>query len=134
MRASWPSLTKSWPADNYLNDQARVGQVLQVRGPSGRFILPAATQARRVVLIAGGSGITPLFSHASHLLRTEPETRVALIYGNRSEADIIFRRMPASTVAGQGQIAGRGWFAMGISLSSGGAPWHRRCVKSCAGM
>jgi ferredoxin-NADP reductase len=76
---------------NFLNDQARPGLTLDVRGPSGRFVLPAGESGRRIVLIAGGSGITPLLSHTRHLLETEPDSQVALLYGNRSEGDVIFR-------------------------------------------
>jgi ring-1,2-phenylacetyl-CoA epoxidase subunit PaaE len=77
-------------ASSYLNQHAKVGQVLQVRGPSGSFVLPAASSARHVLLVAGGSGITPMMSHTRHLLRHEPDSRVTLLYGNRSERDIIF--------------------------------------------
>ncbi|MFT3924938.1 MAG: ferredoxin--NADP reductase [Myxococcales bacterium] len=78
-------------ASNYLNESAKVGDVLEARGPNGRFVLAPASQPRRVCLIAGGSGITPLLSHARHLLEREPDTSVAMIYGNRSESDVMFR-------------------------------------------
>jgi ferredoxin-NADP reductase len=76
---------------NHLNDHAHVGQVLEVRGPSGRFTLRPSTTARHIALIGGGSGITPLISHARHWLEQEPHTRVTLLYGNRRLEDIVFR-------------------------------------------
>lgn len=76
---------------NRLCDTAAPGMMLNVRGPSGRFVLPPATGPRHVVLIGGGSGITPLMGHLKTLLHSEPETTVTLIYGNRRHADIIFR-------------------------------------------
>jgi len=75
----------------YLNQNVTAGQTLTVRGPSGQFVLPEPTVGQ-LTLIGGGSGITPLISQAKHVLRTQPDTRVALIYGNRGEADIIFRQ------------------------------------------
>lgn len=75
----------------YLNERLREGDVLEVLGPSGSFVPAPATGQRHAVLVAGGSGITPCWSIARTLLAREPETRVTLIYGNRSEADVIFR-------------------------------------------
>lgn len=45
-----------------LADYAQPGSILNVSPPSGGFILPARPQRRRVVLIAGGVGITPLLA------------------------------------------------------------------------
>jgi ferredoxin-NADP reductase len=41
-------------------------------------------------MIAGGSGITPVISILETVLYTRPELSIALIYGNRSERDIVF--------------------------------------------
>lgn len=77
---------------NYLNDRVREGDELEVLGPSGVFTLRPDPAARRhLVLVGGGSGITPLMSIARTALAVEPDTRVALVYGNRSLADVIFR-------------------------------------------
>ncbi|GAB4566785.1 MAG: hypothetical protein Tsb0020_18810 [Haliangiales bacterium] len=93
---------------NHLNDHLRVGQLLRVLGPSGSFTCvprahasdaadttsssdsAASLPGRHLVLIGGGSGITPLLAIAEAILADEPESRTTLIYGNRSEADIIF--------------------------------------------
>lgn len=76
---------------NWLNDEVRPGARVFVLGPSGSFIVrPDPAVARRLVLIGGGSGITPLMSIARTLLAVEKDTHIALAYGNRSEADIIF--------------------------------------------
>jgi len=76
---------------SHLNEAVAVGDVLEARGPSGRFVLPVSPRARRVCVIAGGSGITPLLSHTRHLLEREPTSSVVMLYGNRSEADVMFR-------------------------------------------
>lgn len=77
---------------HFLNDQMRPGMELQVLGPSGSFTPePSAGGPRHLVLLGGGSGITPLMSIARTVLATEPATNVSLIYGNRREQDIIFR-------------------------------------------
>jgi ring-1,2-phenylacetyl-CoA epoxidase subunit PaaE len=78
---------------NHLNDHVREGDLLQILGPSGSFTaLPdAAVAPRHLVLLAGGSGITPMMAIARTVLAVEPAARVTLVYGNRGEADIIFR-------------------------------------------
>ncbi|WP_170228891.1 ferredoxin--NADP reductase [Polyangium fumosum] len=86
-------------ASNHLNERVAEGDVLDVLGPSGSFTAAPDPAARRhLVLIAGGSGITPLASITRTTLAREPESRVSLVYGNRGEADIIFREALASLV------------------------------------
>ncbi len=76
---------------NHLNEHAREGDILTVLGPSGSFTLPPpGERPRRLYLIAGGSGITPLMSIARAALAEEPSMEVSLLYGNRGVADIIF--------------------------------------------
>lgn len=77
---------------NWLNDQLKAGDTLRVLGPSGNFtVTPDAAMARNLLLVAGGSGITPLMSITRTLLECEPLTRIHLFYGNRGLDDIIFR-------------------------------------------
>lgn len=74
---------------NQLVDHAAAGDVLDVFGPSGSFVVDAPPKA--LVLLAGGSGVTPLIAIARDVLGRAPDTRVLFIVGNRSEPDIIFR-------------------------------------------
>lgn len=77
---------------NYLNDHIAAGDVLSVLGPSGHFTpQPRPDGHRHLVLIGGGSGITPLLSIVRTVLQIEPGSRITLIYGNRRAADILFR-------------------------------------------
>jgi ferredoxin-NADP reductase len=75
---------------NDLNDRAQVGDTLSVLGPSGSFTVPS--WINDVVLVGGGSGITPLMSIARTLLASKASARVLLVFGNRSEDDVIFAR------------------------------------------
>ncbi|MCC6624286.1 MAG: ferredoxin--NADP reductase [Deltaproteobacteria bacterium] len=77
----------------WLVDHAAPGLTVEVQGPSGRFVCaPEPARARHLVLVAGGSGVTPLRAIAEQALRDEPLTRVTLVYGNRGPADVIFAR------------------------------------------
>jgi ring-1,2-phenylacetyl-CoA epoxidase subunit PaaE len=75
---------------NHLNDNARAGDVLRVLGPSGAFVV-SPSAADHLVLIAGGSGITPILSILESELRAS-HRKLYLVFGNRSLSDIIFRR------------------------------------------
>lgn len=75
----------------HLFETLRVGQTLKASGPSGGFTLvPDAQRRAHHVMIAGGVGITPLISMVEAVLAGEPLSRVTLLYGSRSEDDIIF--------------------------------------------
>ena len=65
----------------------RPGDVLQVMPPQGRFVA-AGTEAD-LLLIAAGSGITPMVGIAAEALARG--ARVTLVYGNRDTAHIMFR-------------------------------------------
>lgn len=79
-------LVSSW-----ITQHIAEGAILRVLGPSGTFILqPDASKSRQLLLVGGGSGITPLMSIAKSVLATEPETTIHLLYGNRSQDEIIF--------------------------------------------
>lgn len=75
----------------HLVGHAHEGDPIDVLGPSGSFIPPPARGPRLLVLVGGGSGITPLSSIARTVLASEPETRVALVYGNGALEDVIFK-------------------------------------------
>lgn len=75
---------------NHLVDQVKEGDLLQVLGPSGTFgLAPDREIGAHVVLIGGGSGITPLHAIARALLAAD-DVKVTLLYGNRRLDDIIF--------------------------------------------
>jgi ring-1,2-phenylacetyl-CoA epoxidase subunit PaaE len=68
------------------------GRTLQVLPPQGRFNVPLDSRARRhLLLIAAGSGITPMLSLIRTMLAREPHTRCTLVYGNRRLASTMFR-------------------------------------------
>lgn len=76
---------------NWINDHLALGSTLRVLGPSGNFVLtPDPAQARHLLLVGGGSGITPLMSIVRTALALEPLTQVHLLYGNRALDDVIF--------------------------------------------
>jgi ferredoxin-NADP reductase len=74
--------------------RAQSGDRLRVLGPFGSFVVdaghrPVVHGPRRLVLVAGGGGITPLASIARTLLARETSSEIALLYANRSREDAI---------------------------------------------
>ncbi len=77
----------------WLTTQLKVGDTLDVMTPAGRFSAPLdPNAARHWLLIAAGSGITPMVSIARSVLAGEPASRVTLLYGNRDTASVMFQR------------------------------------------
>jgi ring-1,2-phenylacetyl-CoA epoxidase subunit PaaE len=75
----------------WLNDHVQPGQELEVYPPMGNFTKELRPDhARHYVMIAGGSGITPILSIIKSVLRIQPQSIVTLIYANRNESSIIF--------------------------------------------
>lgn len=82
---------KAGLVSGFLVDTLAVGATLGALGPSGSYGVQLDAQARRtVVLVAGGSGITPQLAIARGVLRVEPQSRVVLLYANRSVDEIMF--------------------------------------------
>ncbi len=76
---------------NFANE-LKPGDTLQVMVPQGRFTFnPDPGKAHNILLIAAGSGITPVLSIAQSVLESEPRSTVTLIYGNRTSTSIMFR-------------------------------------------
>jgi ring-1,2-phenylacetyl-CoA epoxidase subunit PaaE len=75
----------------YAFEQLKPGETMEVVTPIGHFNTPLdASRATSYVMIAAGSGITPILSILSTILAVEPLSSVTLIYGNRSVKDIMF--------------------------------------------
>lgn len=72
--------------------QTREGDKAAVLGPYGRFSYVLHPNENDLVFIAGGIGITPLMSMLRHMHDTDTMKNVTLLYANRTEKDIVFRR------------------------------------------
>ncbi|MFF9624827.1 2Fe-2S iron-sulfur cluster-binding protein [Streptomyces griseosporeus] len=64
------------------------GDHVELSTPTGAFALPELPGAHHV-LLAGGTGITPLAPMAAHALRRDPACRVTLVHSARTAADAL---------------------------------------------
>lgn len=107
---------------NFLNEEIKAGDVLQVMEPMGMFTTEYdASKSRNAVFFGGGSGITPLISIVRSLLLKEPESKVTLVYANRSDEYIIFKDLINRLVGSQD-----GRFKVVHVLESGEADYSGR--------
>jgi ring-1,2-phenylacetyl-CoA epoxidase subunit PaaE len=67
----------------------KAGDTLEVQAPSGTFT-PDLSVPGRHVLIAAGSGITPMMSIAASVLAADAKSTVTLLYGNRRSDTVMF--------------------------------------------
>jgi len=76
---------------NWVGDNLKPGDMVDVMPPHGSFTTDFdASKSRHLVGIAGGSGITPIMSLIKTMLRSEPDSRFTLLYGNRDSSSVIF--------------------------------------------
>lgn len=78
---------------NYLNEKIFPGKTINVLPPMGNFTIDFhSSNQRHYMLVAGGSGITPIMGILKSVLVNEPNSRITLVYCSRSEEQIIFKK------------------------------------------
>lgn len=69
----------------------KVGTAVELSDPTGNFTFEPLRDAKNVVGIAGGSGITPFMSMARSVAEGDEDMSLTLIYASRTEDDILFK-------------------------------------------
>lgn len=70
--------------------ELRRGVALDVEGPLGSFRFPPNARARRILFVAGGTGIAPLRAMLVHALLTRTPARLALLYSARTPQEFAY--------------------------------------------
>jgi ring-1,2-phenylacetyl-CoA epoxidase subunit PaaE len=73
----------------WLVREVRPGDVIEVQAPAGTFT-PDLSVPGQHVLLAAGSGITPMLSIAASVLAADHRSTVTLLYGNRRSGTVMF--------------------------------------------
>ena len=76
----------------YANDKIKVGDVLEVMPPEGRFIFQPSNAAKHVAGFVAGSGITPIMSIAETVLKSHLNSTFVLVYGNQNADEVMFSK------------------------------------------
>jgi ferredoxin-NADP reductase len=75
---------------SFLHDHLRVSAVIELGPAQGDFVLPEVLPGK-LLLIAGGIGITPLYGLMRDALARERNAEVALLYYAHGDGDFVFR-------------------------------------------
>ena len=86
------TVKKSGFFSGYLFDHAKTGDVFALGDPSGDFCYEPIKDAKQIVAIAGGSGITPFYSMAQAVTAGTDEYTLTIFYGAKTEDEIIFKK------------------------------------------
>lgn len=74
----------------YIFDTWTVGRSVEVSAPSGNFEYQPLRDAKKVICLAGGSGITPFVSMANAICDGDEDFELTLLYGSRNADCILF--------------------------------------------
>ncbi len=74
-------------SSNFFHDHVREGRELEVRAPSGRFVLDPRHVRRDIVLIAAGIGVTPILAMLNAVAPRHLHRQIWVFYGARSGRD-----------------------------------------------
>ncbi len=75
----------------WLTQEARPGDLMEVRGPIGGYFVWEPGLSAPLLLAAGGSGVVPLRSMLRARARAGSQVPVRLLYSSRSLDDVIYR-------------------------------------------
>lgn len=92
-------LIKSYPQGNIskLVGDMKIGEKLEFQGPKGAMVY-TPNMKKHIGMIAGGSGITPMWQISQAIAKNRPElggndtTEVDLIFANVNEEDILMKK------------------------------------------
>ena len=92
-------------ASDYILDNWQVGTKVKLSAPLGEFYHQELRDAKQVVALAGGSGITPFYSMAAAIADGTEDFNLTILYGNRTKDAILLRdELEAIAAASDGKV------------------------------
>lgn len=93
--------TNGWASD-YILDNWKEGTATVMSGPLGEFYYERLRDARHVIAVAGGSGITPFLAMARAIAAGIEDFNLTILYGSRDSASILLKEELAECEAAAG--------------------------------
>ncbi len=78
-------------ASKYILENWKEGTEVKLSGPLGEFYYEGLRDAKNVIAIAGGSGITPFFSMAGAIKDGIEDFNLTILYGSRTSDNILLK-------------------------------------------
>ncbi|XP_046834407.1 NADH-cytochrome b5 reductase 3 isoform X2 [Vespa crabro] len=101
-----PKFLEGGKMSQYLENM-KIGDTIDIRGPSGRLVYkgrgkfsikllrkdpPTDYDVKKVVMLAGGTGITPMLQLVRAIIKDPlDETQISLLFANQTEKDILLK-------------------------------------------
>ena len=76
----------------YIQDNWQVGQKVTISGPQGHLYYEPLRDAKKVIALAGGSGITPFMGMAYAIRDGHEDFDLTIIFGSRTEDGIVYKK------------------------------------------
>ena len=76
----------------WIQDNWTVGQPVTISGPQGHLYYEGLRDAKKVVALAGGSGITPFMGMAYAIRDGEEDFDLTILFGSRTEDGIVYKK------------------------------------------
>ena len=88
----WITVKRTSPgfASDYILEHWQEETAVNVSGPEGEFYYEPLRDAKTVIGLAGGSGITPFLSMAYAIRDAAEDFNLTVLYGSRTKEDILF--------------------------------------------
>ena len=81
-----PAYASAWILDHW-----KTGDEVEISGPLGDFYYQELKDAKHVVALAGGSGITPFYSMAAAIVDGIEDFDMTILYGSRTSGGILLK-------------------------------------------
>ena len=88
----------------WIQDNWQVGQRITISGPQGHLYYERIRDAKKVVALAGGSGITPFMGMAYALRDGLEDFDLTILFGSRTEDAIIYKKELDEVCAACGKV------------------------------
>lgn len=76
----------------YIQDNWQVGQKVTISGPQGHLYFDRLRDSKKVIALAGGSGITPFMGMAYAIRDGFEDFELTILYGSRVEDGIVYKK------------------------------------------
>lgn len=102
------SITVKKVEDGFLSkhilDTWKKGTQVETSGPQGVFYYEGFRDAKKVVVVCGGSGVTPIISMAKAIADGIEDFEMIVLYGSKTESEILFKDRFNKVISKTGKV------------------------------